>query len=319
MFSVALRQPEKTERERELVVEDVIQLLELDHVRDVIVGSVDKRGISGGQRKRVNIGLELVADPSILFLDEPTSGLDSTSAKIVMSALKDLANLGMTVIAVIHQPRYSIFALFDHLLLLGKGGMTVFSGPTLVAETYFESIGFKCPPTENVADFLMDVCAGIIPRQDDDEFVPEKLFGIWNTNGSRSVDQFSAKQANAKGELQSTTAQKRVRKMEKKTISPAQLQTYAKRCTTFMHIEGKHLLQGNDLVDVLDICGFSSNIEREFERTLGMLFEDEKNYNLDEIKSKLTKHIKSANLRLKKFEETAYDRSSKTVKCLPNL
>ena len=59
MFSVALRQPEKTERERELVVEDVIQLLELDHVRDIIVGSVDKRGISGGQRKRVNIGLEL--------------------------------------------------------------------------------------------------------------------------------------------------------------------------------------------------------------------------------------------------------------------
>ena len=232
----------------------------------------------------MNIGLELVADPSILFLDEPTSGLDSTSAKIVMSALKDLANLGMTVIAVIHQPRYSIFALFDHLLLLGKGGMTVFSGPTLVAETYFESIGFKCPPTENVADFLMDVCAGIIPRQDDDEFVPEKLFGIWDTNGSRSVDQFSAKQANAKGELQSTTAQKQVRKMEKKTISPAQLQTYAKRCTTFMHIEGKHLLQGNDLVDVLDICGFSSNIEREFERTLGVLFEDEKNYSLNEIK-----------------------------------
>ena len=94
---------------------------------------------------------------------------------------------------------------------------------------------------------------------------------------------------------------KQVRKMEKKTISPAQLQTYAKRCTTFMHIEGKHLLQGNDLVDVLDICGFSSNIEREFERTLGVLFEDEKIITSMRVKSKLTKHIKSANLRLKKI------------------
>ena len=135
MFASHLRQPNKTDEDHYLIIEGVIELLELGHVRNVVVGSVDNRGISGGQRKRVNIGLELVADPSVLFLDEPTSGLDSTSAKIVMSALKDLANLGMTVIAVIHQPRFSIFALFDQLLLLGKGGATVYNGSTLYAET----------------------------------------------------------------------------------------------------------------------------------------------------------------------------------------
>ena len=121
----------------------------------------------------------------------------------------------MTVIAVIHQPRYSIFALFDHLLLLGKGGMTVFSGPTLVAETYFESIGFKCPPTENVADFLMDVCAGIIPRQDDDEFVRKNCLTYGIPMGAGAWISLARNKLMLR-ELQSTTAQNKSVKWKKK-------------------------------------------------------------------------------------------------------
>jgi ABC-type multidrug transport system ATPase subunit len=77
----------------------------MSHVRDSLVGDADKRGISGGQRKRVNIGWELMAKPKILFLDEPTSGLDAASSSVALAALKRLAKRGTTVVTVIHQPR----------------------------------------------------------------------------------------------------------------------------------------------------------------------------------------------------------------------
>jgi ABC-type multidrug transport system ATPase subunit len=142
------------------MVEDALTVLQIGHIRDSIVGSVEKRGISGGQRKRVNIGLELVADPVVLFLDEPTSGLDSHSSEVVLGALKEMTTLGMTVVTVIHQPRYSIFSSFDQVLLLGVGGRTVFSGPAANALPYFTTLGFKMDATDNPADFFMDVISG---------------------------------------------------------------------------------------------------------------------------------------------------------------
>jgi|TARA_B110000977_G_C10910759_1_gene429153 ABC-type multidrug transport system ATPase subunit len=145
-------------------VDEVLDMLQIGHVQHSIVGSVEKRGISGGQRKRVNIGLELVADPDVLFLDEPTSGLDSTSAEIILAALKDLSRLGRTIIMVIHQPRYSIFASMDNVIFLGPGGKTVYSGSPLDATDYFEMLGFFAPPAVNRADFFMDVIGGKICR-----------------------------------------------------------------------------------------------------------------------------------------------------------
>ena len=136
-------------------VDEVLEMLQIAHVQHSIVGSVEKRGISGGQRKRVNIGLELVADPDVLFLDEPTSGLDSTSAEIILAALKDLSRLGRTIIMVIHQPRYSIFASMDNVIFLGPGGKTVYSGSPLDATDYFEMLGFHSPPNVNKADYFM--------------------------------------------------------------------------------------------------------------------------------------------------------------------
>ena len=113
IFSASLRLPAGTSEERkEALVDDAITLLGLRHVQDIVVGTTEQRGISGGQLKRVNIGLELVADPTLLFLDEPTSGLDSTASLEVLGALRALSRLGVTVVTVIHQPRYSIFAMW---------------------------------------------------------------------------------------------------------------------------------------------------------------------------------------------------------------
>merc|ERR1719411_1944846 len=99
----------------------------------------------------------MAADPSVIFLDEPTSGLDATSSLAIIYSLKKMCQLGMTSIMVIHQPRYSLFTLFDDVLLLGKGGQTAYLGPSLGAKEYFEGRGFSMPADENPADWFMDI------------------------------------------------------------------------------------------------------------------------------------------------------------------
>ncbi|CAE8667140.1 unnamed protein product [Polarella glacialis] len=175
-------EPGTTDKDAKRVTEDVLQILQINHIRNSVVGSVEHRGISGGQRKRVNIGLELVAelddqaaDPTVLFLDEPTSGLDSTSSLTIIESLKKLGELGMTSIMVIHQPRYSLFTLFDEVLLLGRG----LSGPSLGAVPYFKRLGFDIPATENPADWLMDLISGEIRSKTMPNFEPSMLFDPW--------------------------------------------------------------------------------------------------------------------------------------------
>jgi ABC-type multidrug transport system ATPase subunit/Ca2+-binding EF-hand superfamily protein len=284
-YSAALRLPDATDSERDLIIEDVISLLELSHIRDSVVGSVDKRGISGGQRKRVNIGLELVADPSILFLDEPTSGLDSTSAKIVMSALKDLANLGMTVISVIHQPRYSIFALFDQLLLLGKGGMTVFCGPTHFVQAYFEGIGFHCPQAENLADFLMDCCAGVVSREGDPTFVPEDLFVMWRKEGSKM---FAENKQQMKTETVSRGAEAEiVRRLQDSVLLPGQIATFQRSLAVYHRavLGNENMLHIPDINTVIRLVEDDNILPRkqikQLEAFLGTLAE--RRYALEEV------------------------------------
>ncbi len=115
-----------TPAEIEDYADTILAYLGLSRVADSIVGDVNRRGVSGGEKKRVNIGVELMSKPSILFLDEPTSGLDSSSALLVMGSLKKLVeNQGVTVLSVIHQPRKAIFDSFDSLILLGVGGNMV--------------------------------------------------------------------------------------------------------------------------------------------------------------------------------------------------
>lgn len=142
----------------ELLVEAVIEVLGLRSCADTPAAR-----ISGGQRKRTNIGIELVTAPSALFLDEPTSGLDATAALQVCSTLRSVADLGLTVVAVIHQPRVEIFRSVSDLLLLAPGGVTVFQGPQVAVLDYFVRAGLAFTPDGNPADDLLDFVAGRHP------------------------------------------------------------------------------------------------------------------------------------------------------------
>ncbi|KAJ3337512.1 hypothetical protein HDU93_001005 [Gonapodya sp. JEL0774] len=141
-------------------VDRILSALNLSHVANTLIGDETVRGISGGQRKRVNIGMELAAAPLALFLDEPTSGLDATAALQVANILKAISQLGLTVVAVIHQPRKEIFEVFEDLLLIGPGGRTAYHGETNEVQSYFGKMGFKFDPYSNPADILMDVLSG---------------------------------------------------------------------------------------------------------------------------------------------------------------
>ena len=106
---------------KEVLVMDVIDEMGLRKAKDTIIGDEKGRGVSGGERRRANIGAQLISDPAVLFLDEPTSGLDAFQANSVMESMKSLASNGRLVISVIHQPRSSIYEMFDRLLLLSSG------------------------------------------------------------------------------------------------------------------------------------------------------------------------------------------------------
>ncbi|NXK11818.1 ABCG2 protein, partial [Herpetotheres cachinnans] len=159
-FSAALRLPKSVkEQEKNERVNQIIKELGLSKVADSKVGTQFTRGVSGGERKRTNIGMELITDPAILFLDEPTTGLDASTANAVLLLLKRMAKQGKTIIFSIHQPRYSIFRLFDNLTLLAAGRM-LYHGPAQHAIEYFQSIGYECEPYNNPADFFLDIING---------------------------------------------------------------------------------------------------------------------------------------------------------------
>ncbi|KAF9193998.1 hypothetical protein BGZ50_006843 [Haplosporangium sp. Z 11] len=166
MHSARMRLPvHMSHNEKRLKVLEVIQFLGLGHVMDNPIGDVETRGISGGERKRVNIGMELVASPSILFLDEPTSGLDSATSLEVCKLLRQIAqDQSLTVAAVVHSPSPHAYNQFDDLLLLGSGGRVVYSGPRDEAAQYFESIGYPVPDDENPADFFISLAAGRVDK-----------------------------------------------------------------------------------------------------------------------------------------------------------
>lgn len=147
---------------QEAVVDHVEKLLVrmgIDHIRDSVIGGEAVRGISGGQRKRVNIAIELITEPPLLFLDEPTSGLDSTSTLEVMTVLRALADTGKTIIATVHQPRIEAFECFDQLLLLTKGGKLAFYGPANPEASEYFAEKSTLPRREgaNPADYVIDV------------------------------------------------------------------------------------------------------------------------------------------------------------------
>ncbi|ORY44432.1 P-loop containing nucleoside triphosphate hydrolase protein [Rhizoclosmatium globosum] len=160
MFSAQLRLPESISKEDKIKkVNEVMATLGLSHVANTRVGGHGKRGISGGEKRRVSIGVELVTSPSVIVLDEPTSGLDSFNAIHVIKTLSDLARkLRKTVIFTIHQPRSDAYALFDQVLVLAKG-KTLYFGPGSSAGMFFKQRGSACPEGYNMADHLLDMAS----------------------------------------------------------------------------------------------------------------------------------------------------------------
>ncbi|KAK1285604.1 ABC transporter G family member 14 [Acorus calamus] len=157
LFTALLRLPSSlTHTEKASYVEQVITELGLTRCRHSMIGGPLFRGISGGERKRVSIGQEMLVNPSLLLLDEPTSGLDSTTAQRILNTIKRLAGGGRTVVTTIHQPSSRLYHMFDKLVLLSEG-CPIYHGPASAALDYFESIAFASPVTVNPADLLLDL------------------------------------------------------------------------------------------------------------------------------------------------------------------
>ncbi|KAE8679805.1 Pleiotropic drug resistance protein 12 [Hibiscus syriacus] len=130
IYSAFLRLPKEVSNEEKMTfVDQVMELVELDNLKDAIVGLPGVTGLSTEQRKRLTIAVELVANPSIIFMDEPTSGLDARAAAIVMRTVRNTVDTGRTVVCTIHQPSIDIFEAFDELLLMKRGGQVIYSGP----------------------------------------------------------------------------------------------------------------------------------------------------------------------------------------------
>nr|VDD18470.1 unnamed protein product [Brassica oleracea] len=170
-YAARLRLPKTLTREqKEQRAIGVIQELGLERCQDTMIGGAFVRGVSGGERKRVSIGNEIIINPSLLLLDEPTSGLDSTTALRIIQMLHDIAEAGKTVITTIHQPSSRLFHRFDKLILLGRGNLLYF-GKSSEALDYFSSIGCSPLIAMNPAEFLLDLANGNI----NDISVPSEL------------------------------------------------------------------------------------------------------------------------------------------------
>ncbi|CAL9037193.1 ABC transporter G family member 5-like [Musa acuminata AAA Group] len=157
MFSAEFRLPRSLSvSKKKSRVQALIDQLGLRSAAKTIIGDEIHRGVSGGERRRVSIGIDIIHDPIILFLDEPTSGLDSTSAFMVVKVLQRIAHSGSIVIMSVHQPSYRILCLLDRLLFLSRG-QTVYSGPPEGLHRFFSDFGHPIPDNENPTEFALDL------------------------------------------------------------------------------------------------------------------------------------------------------------------
>ncbi|KAB8289656.1 hypothetical protein EYC80_010569 [Monilinia laxa] len=192
LHSARIRLPRSRNNcEIEKHVDNLLSCLRLRHIQHHRVGDTVEPVISGGQRKRVSIGIELAAAPLVLVLDEPTSGLDATSALSIIGLLKALCRLGITVICFLHQPRLEIFQSLDRLLLLADG-QEIYFARAFDAIEYFENVGFSIPNQCNPAGILMDIISGQGERYAKPGFkrssmAISQLINRWNLQRNRGI------------------------------------------------------------------------------------------------------------------------------------
>ncbi|XP_055378440.1 ATP-binding cassette sub-family G member 1 [Condylostylus longicornis] len=157
--ALKLNTPRNTHKQ---VITEILENLSLNHRRDVTADL-----LSGGERKRLSIALELVSDPKIFFLDEPTSGLDEVTAAQCCRLLKMMAKQGRTIVCTIHQPSSTIFSLFDSVFILGKGLCVYQGGPNSII-SFLSQINLICPKTYSPLDYIIEIC-----DSDDGMYIPK--------------------------------------------------------------------------------------------------------------------------------------------------
>ncbi|GAA5859124.1 hypothetical protein JCM8547_004012 [Rhodosporidiobolus lusitaniae] len=187
-FSALLRQPASVPREEKLAyVEEILKLLRMDKYADAVVGVLGE-GLNVEERKRLSIGVEMVAKPELLlFLDEPSSGLDSQTSWSILDLLETLKNHGQAILCTIHQPSAMLFSRFDRLLFLARGGRTVYFGPvgqdSKILRDYFESNGSpEFPEGVNPAEFMLEVIGAAPGSHTEIDWVD-----VWNNSKEKQA------------------------------------------------------------------------------------------------------------------------------------
>eukprot|EP00903_Cladosiphon_okamuranus_P012160 g11407.t1 len=155
-FAAELRIPKMSKADKYELVEETIEQLKLTNCADTRIGNEMHRGISGGEKRRVSIGVDTVQQPSIIFLDEPTSGLDSTTALTIAETLSSVCKRNRTVAMTIHQPSTRVLDVFDKVMFLSRGRM-VFYGSPAGLPAYCTSLGKTPPPYSNIGEFFLEV------------------------------------------------------------------------------------------------------------------------------------------------------------------
>ncbi|XP_044465342.1 ABC transporter G family member STR-like [Mangifera indica] len=157
MFAAEVRLPPSISRdEKKKRVHELLDQLGLQSATHTYIGDEGRRGVSGGERRRVSIGIDIIHKPSLLFLDEPTSGLDSTSAYSVVEKVKDIARGGSIVLMTIHQPSYRIQMLLDRITVLARGRL-IYMGSPVALPVHLSGFGRPVPDGENSLEYLLDV------------------------------------------------------------------------------------------------------------------------------------------------------------------
>lgn len=166
-FQARLRLPLCEHEKIPAIVNTLIRKTGLADCAETLVGLEFMKGISGGEKRRVSIAVQLLSRPKILFLDEPTSGLDSTTAVTILELLATVARENhTTIILTIHQPEQQLFNSFGLLLLLARGGKTIYNGNASGIEPYLALRGYTCPPNINIADYMLDLVSRVPDEED---------------------------------------------------------------------------------------------------------------------------------------------------------
>eukprot|EP01035_Chromulina_nebulosa_P019507 gene19507-25403_t len=164
-FSAKLRLPPTTTSEEiHNLVDGLLEELGLTVCADVLIGSALVKGISGGQKKRTSVGIELITNPALLFCDEPTSGLDSFSAFNCIKLLKKIASFDTTVLCTIHQPSSEVFFLFDQVIFMNNGRI-FYHGASSTIVNYFSKFNYHCPEDYNPSDYVMFINQSVDPLE----------------------------------------------------------------------------------------------------------------------------------------------------------